>query len=217
MSSKQANWDIAPDDATHHGYINNGDCIAWYKYHDGNGYPIDAHWSVWYSTNGFMDKSGWKALPAGQAPLQLPLTPRPKYAEKPKPESIKWHEGIDLPPVGLTVEIKRDLLEKDSKMFKWNLMKGTEVTIIHHIIADQNSSDKDVAVYLVKHDGSYRVRQSVASVFKRAKTPEEKAILEAKRIMDERLSEIGKSLNISTLSFTEQNILEKLYKAGYLK
>lgn len=48
----QANWDIAPKDATHHGFINNPDIITWYKYENINEVPT---WSFWYSENGILD------------------------------------------------------------------------------------------------------------------------------------------------------------------
>lgn len=218
----QVNWDIAPSDATHHGHVNNKDHIAWYKQTQGeNGVT---QWAFWYSKDGILDLKGWTDIPNGQPPMQLPVTPRPVVKLERRPEDIKWSVGYDLPPIGLTVELSQKLTGADSRMFKWDAEKGAEVKIIEHIKGEM-FGDYDVAVFLYKMpDGTTRVRQAVARVFKKVRTAEEKAA-EAERLrkaeeqkkLDAQMTEIANKAGIRTLSFTEKNLMEKLHKAGLLK
>lgn len=213
--SNKVNWDIAPEDATHHGFVNNENNIAWYKFEAND--DVRTQWSFWYSEDGILNEKGWTKLPIGQAPLQLPVTPRPKVVVPPAPETIAWRPGSDLPPVGLVVELSENLKDKDSRMFKWDAKKGEEVKIIHHIIGAGNG-DQDVAVFLYKmEDGTTRVRQAVARVFKKAKTPEEKARIAAAKKLEQDVVEIATKVGIPNPTFTEKNTIEKLLTAGLLK
>lgn len=216
----QVNWDLAPEDATHHGHVNNVDNIAWYKCVTLENEQVQWHWR--YSVSGVLDAK-WTPLPIGQAPFQLPVTPRPVKLER-RPEDIKWIPGHDLPPVGLTVELSQKLAGADSRMFKWDAEKGVEVKVIGHI-EGVSHGDQDVAIFLYPMpDGTTRVRQAVARVFKRAKTAEEKAAeaerlrkAEEQRKLDAELLAIAGKAGLPSLSFTEKNLMEKLHKAGLLK
>lgn len=198
----QANWDIAPKDATHNGFINNPDIITWYKYENINEVPT---WSFWYSENGILDICGWTELDKGNVPLAIPLTPRPEYVAPPIIKE-KWTPGVTLPPIGETVAIAADVLAENSSLYKIDSLEGDEVEIIAHFQSDKGV---DVAVYIQKAGGGKFVKQGIAKMFKALETIEEKTVRLHKSNIRKICEEIGVDDNSD-----EGRVISEMYHAG---
>ncbi len=203
----EVNWNVAPVDATHHGKINNPDVIAWYRYESR---PNDSfQWSYWYSELGILNVGGWKPLPAGQIPLQLPLTPRPTFVAPPILRN-EWVPGQDLPPIGIECEFAVDYLAENSSLYKKDIKAGTRVLIIAHI----ENPIYDIAAFLYKDEnGNNLVRQAIAEVFRPLRTEEEiaaeKAKVKRRKYVDDLLKELGYP------QFSEaRQVIKNLYDKG---
>lgn len=200
----QVNWDIAPKDATHHGYVNNPDIIAWYKYENMNNVPV---WSFWYSENGILDVGGWNPLATGDVPLALPLTPKPEYIAPPIIKD-KWIPGETLPPVGSIVSLSIDLLAEHSSLYKIDSFAGDEVEIVSHFESDKGL---DVAVYIQNAQGGKIAKQGIARLFKELDTPEEKK----ERQREKDIKSLLKEFNIPIGSNKDViDLLIELYDTG---
>lgn len=199
---EQVNWDIAPQDATHHGHVNNKDVIAWYKYEVTLGGM--AKWSYWYSDNGILTSTGWCALPAGGIPMQLPLTPRPGFIAPPFKK--EWIPGETLPPVGEIVTLVTDTLAEHSSLYKVDSFAGDDVEILAHFVADNGV---DVAVFICKGNGGKFVKQGIAKLFKKLDTPEEKTARK-------RESDLTKLHNEFAVAESQQQLINSLYDNGRL-
>ena len=205
----QVNWDIAPEDATHHGHVNNPDIIAWYKYEPNKFNPSNVGiWYYWYSDSGILNSIGWTPLAFGEAPLQLPVTPRPKYTA-PSIVKNKWIPGETLPPVGSIVYLTMDTLAEHSTLYKFDSYAGDEVEIIAHF---QSDSGVEVAAYLYKGIGGKYVRQAIAKMFKEIDTPEEKKERQREKNIQSLISEFDISGCPDLIDF-----LVTLYDDGRLK
>ncbi|AEO14567.1 hypothetical protein PSPTOT1_3768 [Pseudomonas phage phiPto-bp6g] len=205
MNMSEVNWDIAPVDATHHGKVNNPDIIAWYRYESLEN--DNFQWYFLYSELGIPVVGGWCPLPAGQWPLQLPLTPRPKSVE-PVTKVSDWIPGTDLPPVGIECEFAVDYLAENSSLYKKDIKAGTRVRIIAHI----ENPIFDIAVFLYKDENGHKlVRQAIAEAFRPLRTEEEIAADEKEAFLKMFAENIGAGNEGG-----EYALLSKLYDHGYI-
>lgn len=202
----EVNWNIAPSDATHHGFINNPDIIAWYRYEK---LPAGKfQWSFVYSENGILDTAGWKRLRMGEMPLALPLTPRPIVTAPPILD--EWVPGEDLPPVGVECEFAVDYLAENSSLYKKDIKAGTRVRIIAHI----ENPIFDIAAFLYKDEnGNNLVRQAIADVFRPLRSDEEIAAENAKVKRREYVDNLLKELGYPQFGEARQ-VIKNLYDKG---
>lgn len=203
----EANWDIAPSDATHHGFVNNPDIIAWYRLEE---LPWGRQqWSFVYSDNGILDVAGWRCLREGEFPLALPLTPRPIVTA---PILDEWVQGEGLPPVGIECEFAVDYLAENSSLYKKDIKAGTRVRIIAHI----ENPIYDIAAFWYKDEnGNNVVRQAVAEAFRPLRSDEDIAAENAKVKRREYVDNLLKELGYPPFSEARQ-VIKNLYDKGVL-
>jgi predicted RNase H-related nuclease YkuK (DUF458 family) len=196
----KVNWNIAPSDATHHGFVNNPDVIAWYKYEELDNVP---RWSFWYTDGGVLSPQGWKMLDAGMVPMQLPVTPRPVNTMVAPVEEYVWIPGKNLPPIGEVVKVT---LGERSDVYSRHFNEK-EVEIVAHV---KTSYGTPMAVYMVKDPDIHYVRQAIARCFSKVLTEDEKAEM----ALQERIVDIINDIGADS---TDAVVVRTLIEKGYIK